>query len=441
MAEPSALALRDQLADGSLAARTVADACLDHIAAREAELHAFAHLNPDYVRAQADALDAHRKAGRPLGPLHGVPVALKDIIDTADYPTENGSALDAGRRPAEDAVLVARLRAAGALIVGKTVSTEFAFIHPGPTRNPHNLAHTPGGSSQGSAAAVGAGMVPLALGSQTAGSTIRPASFCGTVGFKPTHARVPMTGVLPVAPPLDTIGAFALSVADAALLIDACQGYCPVDRYSRDAPLESLVTAARATPPVPPRFAIVAGPDAADLSPDVTGLLDEMADFLGDRADRVDLPAVFANAEAAHWQMMVANYARNLRHYRERGEAAISETLLAALDEGAKVSAMQYLSALDWQAALLNGILPIFERYDAIMTPATMGEAPASLDTTGDSRPCRLWTFLGTPAITIPAGKGSSGMPIGIQLVGRKHEDGRLLRTAAWLEAALRSAA
>lgn len=435
------LELRDGLASGAVSARTVADACLDHIAARDGEIRAFAHLVPDYVRAQADALDQHRKAGKPLGALHGVPVALKDIIDTADYPTENGSPLDAGRRPEKDAVLVARLRAAGALIIGKTVTTEFAFIHPGPTRNPHNLAHTPGGSSQGSAAAVAAGMVPLAFGSQTAGSTIRPASFCGVVGYKPSHGRVPLTGVLPVAPPLDTIGAFATNVADAALLVTACQGHHPADPFTRAAPLEDLVAFARATPPATPRFALLEGPYWDEMPDDARTLFDEVAAFLGDRADRIELPPVFANAEAAHWQMMIANYTRNLRHYRERGTPeTLSPEITAAFAEGDAVSALSYLSAQDWQAALQAGIAPIFERYDAILTPSTMGEAPASLESTGDSRPCRLWTFLGTPAISLPVGKGATGMPIGVQLVGRKHEDGRLMRTAAWLEAALRSA-
>ena len=173
MSAPSAVELAARLASGAVSARTVADACLERVAAREDDVRAFANISPDYVRAQADALDAHRKAGRPLGPLHGVPVALKDIIDTADYPTENGTVLDAGRRPGKDATVVARLRAAGALILGKTVTTQFAYITPNKTRNPHNLEHTPGGSSQGSAAAVADGMVPLALGTQTIGSTVR----------------------------------------------------------------------------------------------------------------------------------------------------------------------------------------------------------------------------------------------------------------------------
>lgn len=437
MSAPGAVDLAADLAAGKVSARAVADACLDTIAERDGEVQAFAHIVPDYVRAQADALDAHRKAGRPLGALHGLPVAIKDIIDTADYPTENGTPLDAGRRPRTDAVVVARLRAAGALIIGKTVTTEFAFKHPGPTRNPHNPAHTPGGSSQGSAAAVAAGMVPLAIGTQTVGSVIRPASFCGAVGVKPTHGRISLTGVLPVAGPLDTVGAFAMSVADAALILSVCQGHDPVDKWTRAMPHEDLLAASRAAPPMPPRFAIVGGPFWSEVSADVRALFDEVADFLGDAADRVELPDVFKNAYPAHIQVMGAHYARNLRHYRDRGEDAMSAAILEVLDEGAAVSAAQYLSALDWQGALGGGLTPIFERYDAILTPAALGEAPASLETTGDGRANALWTFLGVPAVTIPAGRGTAGLPIGVQLVGRPNEDGRLLRTAAWLENAL----
>ena len=222
---PEAHVLRDRLASGALRASELAEALIARIEAREPEIGAFAWFDADFVREQARRLDAHRQSGRPTGALHGLPVALKDIIDTARIPTENGCALDAGRVPIKDAAIVSRLRSAGALIMGKTVTTELAYMQAGKTRNPHGPAHTPGGSSSGSAAAVADGMVPLAVGTQTGGSVIRPASFCGVTGFKPSFGAIPRTGILMQSPTLDTVGVFAASPLDAALLAEVLMGH------------------------------------------------------------------------------------------------------------------------------------------------------------------------------------------------------------------------
>jgi Asp-tRNA(Asn)/Glu-tRNA(Gln) amidotransferase A subunit family amidase len=437
MSEPSATELAERLAAGAVSARAVTEACLARIAERDRDVRAFVHIDPDHARAQADAVDRHRKAGRPIGSLHGIPVALKDVVDTADMPTENGTPLDAGRRPRHDAALVARLRMAGAVIIGKTVTTEFAFMHPGETRNPHNTDHTPGGSSQGSAAAVADGMVPLAVGTQTAGSTIRPASYCGVVGMKPTHGLVSLSGVLTTCRPLDTAGVFARTVEDAALLVDALAGYDPSDDRTAPAAQPDLLAAARTNPLVPPRLAVIKGPTWNEASEDVVGLLEEAAEALGDGADAVDLPEAFHNAFPAHQRLMKVGFARNLRHYRERGEGAISDVMRAAMDEGAGISAVDYLSARDWQEVLRAGLDRIFERYNAILTPAAPGEAPKGLASTGVPHFNFLWTFVGAPCITLPVAKGSNGLPIGLQLVGRPGEDARLFSVARWLNARL----
>ncbi|MEM8552426.1 MAG: amidase [Pseudomonadota bacterium] len=436
MSPPSAADLRARLSSGALSARTLADACLETFAARDGDIHAFVHLDPEHVRRQADALDAHRKAGRPLGPMHGIPVALKDIVDTADYPTENGTPLDAGRKPKRDATLVARLRAAGALIIGKTVTTEFAFREPGATRNPHRLSHTPGGSSQGSAAAVAAGMVPVSIGSQTIGSTIRPASFCGVVGLKPSHGAVSLTGVLSTAVPLDTAGIFATTVEDAALTLGVVAGFDPGDERTRPMPQADYLAAARAQPPLPPAFAVMEGPFWADASDTMKGLIAEISEALGG-LDRPALPDLFDNAHAAHMTIMKVGFARNLRHYKVRGEAAISDAMREAMAEGEAISATDYLAALDWQNVLRDGIDRVFERYDALITPAAPGEAPEGLESTGDSRFNALATFLGAPCVSIPVGLGETGLPLGIQVVGRPGEDAKLIRTAAWLSSRL----
>ena len=272
----SAVDLRDRLASGAVRAVEYVDACLALIAEREPVVRAWAWLDADFARAQARALDARRQSGAAIGPLHGVPVALKDIIDTKGIPTENGTPVDAGRVPGADAALVARLRAAGAIILGKTVTTEAAFMHPGATTNPHNPGHSPGGSSQGSAAAVAAGMVPLAVGTQTGGSVIRPASFCGVVGFKPSFGMIGRTGILPQSPFLDTVGVFARSVPDAALLAEVLSGHDVGDPATDPAPTPRLLATAQAKVPVTPMFAFVRLPGYGDAAPDCAARSDTL---------------------------------------------------------------------------------------------------------------------------------------------------------------------
>ena len=255
-----AVALRERLASGALDALALVEACIARIEAREPDVGAWACFDPEFARHQARAMDGLRRSGRPIGALHGLPIALKDIIDTARMPTENGCKLDAGRVPSKDAWIVQRLKSAGAIILGKTVTTELAFMHPGKTRNPHNLGHTPGGSSSGSAAAVADGMVPLAIGTQTGGSVIRPASFCGVTGFKPTFGAIPRSGILMQSHSLDTVGVFAVDPMGAAMLADVLFGSDPADPASAPAPFPGLQRTAAEAPPLPPVFAFLRPP-------------------------------------------------------------------------------------------------------------------------------------------------------------------------------------
>ncbi len=439
------LALRDRLASGALSAAEAAEAFLARCEAVEPEVRAFAFLDPEQIRVQARALDAHRKAGRPIGPLHGVPVAVKDIVDTADMPTENGTEADKGRRPERDAVIVARLRRAGALVFGKTVTTELAYFSPGPTRNPHDPERTPGGSSSGSAAAVAAGMVPLAIGTQTAGSVIRPAAFCGIVGLKPSHGLIPRSGVLTQCPELDTIGTFARDLAGAALLAEVLQGHDAGDADTRPVADLPLLAAATSMPPLKPLFAFVKGPTWNEASDDTVAAFEELLAVLGaapgDRADaeaglcdEVPLPREFDEGIAAQLRLQHVGMARHYARYLERHASLMSPILKQAIETGRGIGALDYLSARDWQAVLRAGADRIFERYDAILTPAAPGEAPRDLTVTGKPAFNSLWTLLGLPAVTLPLLTGGQGLPMGIQLVGRKGHDERLLRTAAWLQ-------
>ncbi len=421
------------LAAGEVSAVDMAEAMLARVEEVDGDIDAWAYLDPGHVRAQAEALDRHREAGLPLGPLHGLPVGLKDIIDTADMPTENGTVLDAGRRPREDAVIVQRLRQAGALIMGKTVTTELAYFEPGKTRNPHNRDHTPGGSSSGSAAAVASAQLPLAVGTQTNGSMIRPASFCGIFGYKPTFGLLPRTGVLRTSGPLDVLGVYGRSVEDVALIGDVVAGFDDGDEGSLLTAHPRLRETAMSDPPVKPSFAMVRTP-VWDKAEDATReAFDELADALGDACDVVDLPSPFATGHDVHHTIMFATMAKNLAGYHERGAAQLSQRMRDLIEEGRQIPAVDYMDALDWVEVLNAGLEEIFERYDAILTPSAPGEAPHGLGATGDPSFCTLWTLCGTPSISLPLLEGPNGLPVGVQVVGPRLHDGRLLRSANWL--------
>lgn len=429
----SAVDLRDRLASGAIRAVELLEAYLDRIGRVEPEVQAWAWLDGDSAMAQARALDARRQSGAPIGPLHGLPVALKDIIDTKGIPTENGTPIDAGRVPAADAWIVARLRAAGAVILGKTVTTECAYMHPGKTRNPWNAGHTPGGSSQGSAAAVAAGMVPLAIGTQTGGSVIRPASFCGIVGFKPSFGLIPRTGVLMQSATLDTLGVFARTPEDAALLTEVLAGHDPADRATEAIPAPRMLQVAQAKAPVAPVFAFMRLPGHAEAHPEMRDGIDELVAALGDQAWEVPLPGLFLEAEAQRRRINFAEMSKCYYALERRGRAQMSDILQAAMDEGKAIPARDYIAALDWRDLMNAALGEIFDRCDAILCPAAPGPAPEGLASTGSAIFNGLWTLAGTPAVTLPLLQSESGLPMGVQLVGRRGDDARLLRTARWL--------
>lgn len=411
-----------RIAAGEITSEALVTACLARIAARESEVGAWTYLDPAAALEQARAADA--AASR--GPLHGVPVGIKDLIDTFDLPTAYGSPIYEGHRPAADAAPVALLREAGAVILGKTVTTEFAAVTPGKTRNPRNLAHTPGGSSSGSAAAVADWMVPAALGTQTVGSTIRPASYCGAVGFKPTYQALSIAGVKAQAESLDTLGLMARSVDDIRLLHAVLSG--------------GLAPAADMPPETPPRLAFCRTAHWVKIEPAAAAAMETAQRKLraaGAWIEEVELSPKFAEAIDAQWLILRFEFARALAFERTRRRELLSDRLRALLDDGIKIAPAEHAAAQALARTCRAEIAGLFDRFDAILTPAAASEAPEGLFGPSDLLFQRLWTLLHLPAITLPGLSGPRGLPIGVQFVGPHGGDGRLLDVARWAESVL----
>lgn len=410
------------VANGLVTSRALVEAALRRHGETEPTLHAFAWLDAERALRLADAADAAlRDGGR--GPLHGVPLGVKDIIDTAGIPTERGSAVFAGRVPDRDATLVANLQAGGAIVIGKTVTAELAYFHPGPTTNPFDPSRTPGGSSMGSAAAVAAGVVPAAVGTQTNGSIIRPAAYCGVAGVKASHGRVSVEGVFPFAPTLDHPGPLARTVEGCAWLLAAMTGeplaewWSPSDRVPRFAALRTSEWDA-AEDAMQARF-------QADVDRIAT---------LGGPVAWPDPPTGLDDGPAVLQTIMAYESVRTVAAAIAGGESKVSGVALELFERGAKIPERDYRAALAERDRLITEFARWVAPYDAILTPPAAGEAP-SRETTGSPRFCSRWSLLGVPAVTIPTGRGPHGMPLGLQLVGARGEDRRVIAAAAWAEA------
>jgi Asp-tRNA(Asn)/Glu-tRNA(Gln) amidotransferase A subunit family amidase len=348
-------------------------------------------------------------------------------------PTEDGTPLHSGRRPDHDAAVVERLRAAGAVIVGKTVTTELATYSPGKTRNPRDPGRTPGGSSSGSAAAVAAQMVPVAIGTQTNGSVIRPAAYCGVYGYKPTFGLVSRHGILRQSRPLDQVGFMARSVEDLAIIAGPLMGFDERDPDTRPIAVPALRRICLEEPPLPPVFAFTRTPRWDEAEEQTRLAFEEVSEALGEQSRAFTLPSVLADAWQWHQTVMEADLARSFHHDYERGRERLSDSLRAQIERGRRVSAVDYNNAVDRIGAVAEALEEVFDRCDAFLTPAAAGPAPRGLESTGSPMFCTLWTFAGMPAVTLPLLTSSEGMPMGIQLVGRRGDDARLLRTARWL--------
>ena len=421
---------------GTITSEALVTALLDRITDRDDAVAAWAALDPDRVLREAREADAQRRAGHARSAIAGLPVGIKDIIDTAEYPTEYGTPAFKGRYPSEDATIVGELKRAGAIIMGKTVTTELAFFGPGKTRNPHNPDHTPGGSSSGSAAAVADFQVPLALGTQTAGSVIRPASYCGTVGYKPTFGYISRTGILPQSAPLDTVGVYARTVDDIGLLADAISAYDPRDGDMSSSPKPSLTAALTNPFDRPPRFAFVLSPAGAKADPDAAEAYQAFASSFGAKAEVVvtELPADFDSALRLQQIVQFSDIAKNYGPIASKNPDIMSGKLKETIAEGRSFSAADIAAARAERDPLYDALRPILINYDAILTPSAPGIAPMGLGSTGSPQFNALWTYLGMPCISLPLLE-LNGLPLGVQLVAARGDDTGLLRVAKWLYA------
>jgi Asp-tRNA(Asn)/Glu-tRNA(Gln) amidotransferase A subunit family amidase len=440
MAEPTknvsdltALEVREHLLSGQETVQEFIAKLGRFVDGADQAIHAFAHRDDRVVDLQADNLQRDRAAGHLPGALFGVPVGVKDIIDTMDFPTEYGSPIHAGRYSVGDATVVSRLRAAGAVIFGKTVTTEFATTQPGPTCNPHNLAHTPGGSSSGSAAAVAAGMVPVALGTQTNGSVIRPASFCGVYAFKPSRGLLPRTGVLDQSPSLDEIGVFARNLEDIAKLTEIMSGDDGHDSASARQSPRRLYDVAVSEPPLPPKFCFVKTPWWDDVEPEAREAYEAFVAHMGEHVDMVQLPDIVR--KVAPWLVTINEIElgvclqKEWLHHRDQ----LSEPLRARVEKSMTMSGTDYLIAKDRMFHVMNAFDEFFATYDAILCPAALGTAPQGLASTGNPIMQTVWSFAGLPSVNLPLLTLSNGLPLGVQAVGAYQNDARLLRSSRWL--------
>ena len=423
---------------GSLSPSNLVAACLKRVDATEPAVGAWVRLDRDAAARVAVQRDIEAREGRFMGPLHGVPIALKDVFDAAGVPTTSGAPTWAARTATADATVVARLRGAGAVPMGKLVTTPFAFLDPSTTRNPWNPEHTPGGSSSGPAAAVAARMVPLALGSQTVGSVLRPAAYCGVIGFKPTHRRISTAGVLALAESLDHVGVFARSVEDCALALTLLAGPDPADPHASAVPPGPYLAALAA--PAPPRIGVL-GALIAQATPEMAKHLDAILRELegaGARLVDVDLPDSFPALRAAGETVLAVEAAHAHAPLYAAHAADYPPRIKELIERGHAVTAPEYLAAQRARHRAGDELDAVASRHDVLLAPTIGAHAPRGLGSTGDPGFCAPFTFAGLPAISLPTGLDPSGLPLALQLVGAGWGEARLLAAAAWCESVIR---
>jgi len=430
----SANVLVEQLREGEISSVEVCSQYIERIGKFEKDVKAWSHFNKKLLLEKAAEADEHRVSGKPLGLLHGLPVAVKDIIGTVDMPTECGTTIRKKMTASQDSEVVNLLKIAGAIIMGKTETTELAYFHPGKTTNPHDYKRTPGGSSSGSAAAVAAHMAPLSIGSQTNGSTIRPASYCGVVGYKPSYGLISRYGILKQSDKLDQVGVFGKSVEDVALLARVLIKKDLFDPSTIHYSAEDMMDVCRKGPIFDPKFIFYKTKNWKNIDKESQQSFEIFIKTFKKNIEVFDTPSYFDDIPKYHKIIHETDMANNFQLYYKKYKKKLSKEMLSAIERGLKNSATEYAEAIDFMKRSYDSYKEVFEDYHGVLTPASSGVAPKGLGNTGSPEFSTVWTYLGLPTISLPLLTGTNDLPLGIQLIGDKYDDLRFLGVASWLE-------
>ena len=423
-----------KIKDAQLTSVEICERYIERINKFEKNVKAWAHFDKKLLLEKAADADEYRRSGKPTGPLHGIPVAVKDIVGTLDMPTECGTVIRKGKSYSQNAEIVDLLLAAGAIVMGKTATAELAYLHPPKTTNPHDHSRTPGGSSSGSAAVVASFMAPLSIGSQTGGSIIRPASYCGVVGYKPTYGLISRNGVLKTSEKLDHIGVFGRSVEDVALLSKVLIKKDNFDSATIHYSTENMLTETKKGPLFEPKFIFYKTDYWKNIEKKSREAFEYFIKSFKKNIEVFDTPSYFKDIHKYHQIMYETDLANNFGLYYKKYKKKLSKPMQDAIVKGNKHSSKEYAEALDFMKRSYESYEEVFEDYHGVLSPSSPGVAPKSLKSTGSAEFNKVWSYLGTPCISLPLLQGEANMPLGVQLTGAKYDDHRFLGIANWLE-------
>ena len=425
--------IANQIKEGKISSREVCEIFIERINKFEKDIKAWAHFDKKLLLSKADEADEHRKSGKPMGSLHGVPVAVKDIIGTFDMPTECGTVLRKGAK-SQNAEIIDLLISAGAIVMGKTATSELAYLGPPATRNPHDYTRTPGGSSSGSAAVIASYMAPLSIGSQTGGSIIRPASFCGVVGYKPSYGLISRNGVLRTSNKLDHIGVFGKTVEDVALLAKVLIKKDSYDEATIHFSSENMLEECKKGPLYDPKFIFYKTDAWKIIDKKSRDSFEYFIKSFKKNIEIFDTPSYFKDINKYHQIIHETDLANNFAAYYKKSKNKLSNYMQKAISNGNKHSAKEYAEAIDFMKRSYESYKEVFEDYHGVLSPSSPGVAPKGLKSTGTAEFNRFWSFMGTPCISLPLLQGENNLPLGVQLIGDKYDDLRFLGVARWLE-------
>ena len=429
----SAVELSKLIHEGKISSEELVKSYIKRIEEIDKNIHAWAHFDKEALLAAARESDDYRISGKPIGPLHGVPIGIKDIFGTDSMPTQCGTILREGVRSKDDCEVVNLLKNSGALVMGKTVTTEFAYFDPGKTTNPHDFSRTPGGSSSGSAAAVASFMAPVAIGSQTNGSVIRPASYCGVIGYKPTYGLISRHGVMKQSHLLDHVGIFSRSIEDLTLIAREIIKKDLQDKSTVAYSVNNIMEIVKSKPPFDPKFVFFKTSKWKNLDKESIKSFESFIKKLEGNIKVIDAPAHFDKIFEYHQIIHETDMAYSFSDFYEKRKTKLGKKLVEAIERGQKYKARDYTEACENRDYFYQQFQEVFHEYHAVLSPAATGVAPKGLEYTGSPEFSTIWTYLGMPSISLPLLEGSNNLPLGVQIIGEKFDDPRLMRTASWL--------